>query len=326
MRRRAFITFLGGITTIPLAAIAQESGRIYRIGFLGPAQTSAPPILYYRSFLAQMRELGFNDGQNLRVEFRALEDSRGTSVTAAELAQSRPDLIVVSGPAVALQSIVEKGQTVPTVMIAINFDPIASGYVKSLSRPGGNITGVVFQTLELAQKQLELLTQAVPGKTRVGILFEAQSADQLGAAEEAARSFQLQAQSIKLEGPSYDFEGAIRGAAAAGVQMLLCLSGPGWTQHRSRIAELAIQHRLPSMFIAKHYAEAGGLISYGVDFSVMFRRAADYAAKILKGDKPADLPVEQAAKFELVVNLRTAKAIGIQLPESIMLRADQLIE
>lgn len=238
MRRRAFITFLGGITTIPLAAIAQESGRIYRIGFLGPAQTSAPPILYYRSFLAQMRELGFNDGQNLRVEFRALEDSRGTSVTAAELAQSRPDLIVVSGPAVALQSIVEKGQTVPTVMIAINFDPIASGYVKSLSRPGGNITGVVFQTLELAQKQLELLTQAVPGKTRVGILFEAQSADQLGAAEEAARSFQLQAQSIKVEGPSYDFEGAIRGAAAAGVQMLLCLSGPGWTQHRSELLSL----------------------------------------------------------------------------------------
>jgi putative ABC transport system substrate-binding protein len=138
--------------------------------------------------------------------------------------------------------------------------------------------------------------------------------------------YNLQAQPIKLEGPSYDFDGAIRGAATGGAQALLCLSGPGWAQHRSRIAELAIQYRLPSMFIAKFYAEAGGLISYGVDFSVMFRRAADYVAKILKGEKPANLPVEQASKFELVLNLKTAKAIGIQIPEAIVLRADQLIE
>jgi putative ABC transport system substrate-binding protein len=326
MRRRDFISFLGALTAVPVATDAQEVGRVYRIGFFGPAQTSAPPISFYRAFLSQMRSLGFNEGQNLRVEFRSLEDSRGVSVNAGELVQSHPELIVATGPEAGLKSVIGAGQTAPIVMVAINYDPIASGYVKSLARPGGNISGVVFQGLELAQKQLELLAQAIPGRTRVAILFETQSADQLDAAERAAKSLQLQAQSIKLKGPSYDFDGAIRGAATAGAQALLCLSGPGWSQHRSRIAELAIQYHLPSMFIAKHYAEAGGLISYGVDFSVMFRRAADYVGKILKGEKPADLPVEQASKFELVLNLKTAKAIGIQISESIVLRADQLIE
>ena len=326
MRRREFISLLGGMTTISLAASAQDPGRTYRIGYLGPAQTSAPAIAYYRAFLAQMRELGFQDGQNLHVEFRAIEDTRGPSVNADELVRVQPELIVVAGPAVALQSVVGTNQAIPIVMIAFNFDPIVGGYVKSLSRPGGNITGVVSQQLELAQKQVELLTQAFPGKTHVAILFEAQSEDQFGAAERVAKSLKLEVQSLKLEGPSYDFDGAIRSAAGAGAQMLLALSGPGWQQHRARIAELAIQHRLPTMFIAKHYVEAGGLISYGADLSGMYRKAADYVVKILKGAKPADLPVEQATKFELAVNLKTAKTIGIKLPELILLRADQLIE
>lgn len=325
MLRRDVLAFFGTII-VPLAANAQQPGRVYRIGFFGPAQTSAPPVSFYRAFLSQMRSLGFKEGDNLKIDFRALEDTRGMAVSADELVKSHPELIVATGPEASLKSLIEAGQTGPIVVVAINYDPIAGGYVKSLARPGGNISGVVFQQLELAQKQLELLAQALPGRTRVAILFEAQSADQLAAAERAAKSLQLQAQSTELAGPSYDFDGAIRGAATNGAQMLLCLSGPGWSQHRSRIAELAIQHRLPSMFIAKHYAEAGGLISYGVDFSVMFGRAADYVAKILRGEIPADLPVEQASKFELVLNLKTAKAIGIQIPEAILLRADHLIE
>jgi ABC-type uncharacterized transport system substrate-binding protein len=326
VRRREFITFLGGMTAIPVVVRAQEVGKVYRIGYFGPAQTSVPAVAYYRALLAQMRELGFNEGGNLRVEFRALEDSRGMSVNADELVGSQVELIVVVGPAVALQSITAKSQDIPIVMIAVNFDPIVGGYVKSLSRPGGNITGVVFQQLELAQKQVELLTQAFPGKTHVAILFEAQSADQFGAAERAAKSLKLEVQSLKLEGPLYDFDAAIRSAAAAGAQMLLMLSGPGWQQHRARIAELAIQQHLPTMFIAKHYVETGGLISYGADFSGMFRKAADYVVKILKGAKPADLPIEQATKFELVVNLKTAKALGVTIPKGILLAADEVIE
>ena len=326
MRRRDFIGFATGVMSWSLTAHAQDLGKVHRIGFFGPAQTSPPPIGFYRAFLAQMSEHGFRDGQNLRVEFRALEDTRGISVNAGELAGSQSELIVVTGPAIALRSVADASPALPIVMVAINFDPIADGYVKSLSRPGGNITGVVFRQLELAQKQVELLSQAFPGKTRLAILFEAQSTDQLEPAERIAKSLKLQVQSMKLNAPSYDFDGALRNAAAGDAQMVLVLSAPGWAQHRARIAELAIQHRLPTMFIAKHYVEAGGLISYGVDFAVMFRKAADYAAKILKGEKPADLPIEQATKFELVVNLKTAKAIDIKLPESILLRADQLIE
>jgi putative tryptophan/tyrosine transport system substrate-binding protein len=326
MKRRDFIKLAGGITTWPLAAQAQDIGRVYRIGFFGPAQVSPPPIQMYRAFLAQMSELGFHEGKNLHVEFRTLEDTRGVSINADELVRARPDLIVVSGPAIALQSVVSKSEAIPIVVIAINFDPIAGGYVKSLSRPGGNITGVVFQQLELAQKQVELLTQAFPGRTRLTILFEAQSLDQLGPAERIAKSLNLQVQSIKIDPPTYDFDGALRNATADGAQMVLALSGPGWSQHRSRIAELAIRHRLPMMFIASHYTEAGGLISYGVDFPVMFSKAAEYTAKILKGEKAADLPIEQATKFNLVVNLKTAKEMGIKLPESILLRADRLIE
>src|SRR5215471_14610924 len=145
MRRREFISLLGGMTTIPLVVRAQEVGKVYRIGYFGPAQTSAPAIAYYRAFLAQIRELGFNECGNLRIEFRAVEDSRGMSVNADELVGSQPELIVVVGPAAALQSVVGANQAIPLVMIAVNFDPIVDGYVKSLSRPGGNVTGVVFQ-------------------------------------------------------------------------------------------------------------------------------------------------------------------------------------
>jgi len=211
-------------------------------------------------------------------------------------------------------------------MIAVNFDPLARGYITSLTRPGGNITGLVFQQLELAQKQVELLTQAFPEKTQLAILFDGQSADQFGAAERAAKALNLQVQAIRLENPPYDVEGAFRGAISGGAQMVLVLSSPLFLPQRNRIAELASAHRLPSMFIAKHWVEAGGLMAYGADFPLMFRRAADYAAKILKGAKPADLPVEQATKFELIVNLRTAKALGIELPTGVLLRANEVIE
>ena len=191
MRRRDFIGFATGVMSWSLTAHAQDLGKVHRIGFFGPAQTSPPPIGFYRAFLAQMSEHGFRDGQNLRVEFRALEDTRGISVNAGELAGSQSELIVVTGPAIALRSVADASPALPIVMVAINFDPIADGYVKSLSRPGGNITGVVFRQLELAQKQVELLSQAFPGKTRLAILFEAQSTDQLEPAERIAKSLKL---------------------------------------------------------------------------------------------------------------------------------------
>jgi putative tryptophan/tyrosine transport system substrate-binding protein len=232
-------------------------------------------------------------------------------MVAADLMRSQPDLFVMSGPEVGLQALVGTSRVIPIVMIATSYDPIARGYVASLARPGGNITGVVFQQLELAQKQVELLTQANPGKPDWQFLFDAQSADQFGATEREAKSRKLQIQTLKFETLPYDFDAAFRNAATSAAQMVLVLSTPAFTAHRAKLSELAIAHRLATMFTFRHYVEAGGLMSYGVDFTTMYRRAAEYVAKILKGTKPADLPVEQPNKFELVVNLKTAKALGI---------------
>jgi putative ABC transport system substrate-binding protein len=212
------------------------------------------------------------------------------------------------------------------VLIAVNFDPIERGYIVSLAHPGGNITGVIFRQLELAQKQVELLKQAFPGMTRLAALYDAQTADQFSAAEQSAKSLNLQILGIKLENPPYDFDAAFRSVVAGGAQMVLVQSSPNFIPLQSRIGELTKVHRLPTMFLLKPYVEAGGLMSYGVDFPPMFRRTADYVAKILKGAQPADLPAEQATKFEMAINLKTAKAIGVELPTSILLRADEVIE
>jgi putative ABC transport system substrate-binding protein len=328
MRRREFITLLGGAAVAwPLSARAQQSGSIIRIGFLGPNVTKGGVAgVGFQAFRGQLRALGLSEGQNFSIDYKDIDDPRGLSVAAAELMQSRPDILVASGTEIVLQTVIAAKRAAPIVMIAINFDPIARGYVTSLSRPGGDITGVVFQQLELAQKQVELLTQAFPDRTRLAILFDAQSADQFVAAERAAKSLKMQVQPLKLENPPYDFEAAFRSTSTGSAQMALVLSSPFFAPQSSRIAELSIAQRLPAMFIFKTYVEVGGLMSYGADFPLMFRRAADYVVKIRNGAKPADLPIEQADKFEFAVNLKTAKAIGVELPTSILLRADVVIE
>jgi putative ABC transport system substrate-binding protein len=328
IRRRDFVILLGGgaATAWPLAARAQQSGKLIRLGLLGPTLNNPPAIAQYEAFHTRLGEHGFREGQNLTIDYRGLGDPRGPFVVAAELVRSRPDLIVAAGPETALQAVVGASGFVPVVMIAVNFDPLARGYIASLARPGGNITGFVFQQLELARKQVELLTQAFPDRTRLALLFDAQSADQFGAADTAAKAMTLQVQALRLENPPYDFDIAFRDAVSGGAQMALVLSTPSFLPHMARVVELANTHRLPSTFIGKHWAQAGGLIAYGADFPLMFRRTADYVAKILKGAKPADLPVEQATRFELIVNLKTARAIGIELPTAILLRADEVIE
>jgi putative ABC transport system substrate-binding protein len=326
VRRRAFIALIGGAAAAwPLAARAQQSGRLVRIGVLGPTLNNPPAMEQYQAFRTQLAELGFREGQNLTIDYGHLDDPRGPFVVAAELVRSRPDLIVTSGPETSLQAVVGASGFIPVVMIAFNFDPLARGYIPSLARPGGNITGLVFQQLELAQKQVELLTQAFPDRTRLAMLFDALSG-QIDAAQRAAKALNLQVQALRLENPPYDFDAAFRDAAVGGAQMALVLSSLFFLPQRDRIVALANAHRLPAMFIVKHWALAGGLMSYGADFPLMYRRAADYVAKILKGAKAADLPVERATKFELVVNLKTARAIGIELPTAILLRADEVIE
>jgi putative tryptophan/tyrosine transport system substrate-binding protein len=215
---------------------------------------------------------------------------------------------------------------IPIVILAVNYDPIERGYVSSLAHPGGNITGIFYRQPELAAKQLELLTQAFPTATRLGVIWDALSVDQYAAAEQAARERQLSLQPLKLEKTPYDFAEAFRTLAQSGTQMVLVLSSPFFTEHRSEIAEAARTNHLPTMFIFASYVKAGGLMSYGVDQVPTYRRIAGYVAKIFNGTKPSDLPVEQVSNFELVINLRTAKALGIELPTAILLRADEVIE
>jgi ABC-type uncharacterized transport system substrate-binding protein len=327
MRRRNFIAGLASTTAVwPPAARAQQPGKMFRIGFLGVSRDAPGTAANYKAFSDELSKNGFREGQNLVIEYRWSDDPRGISVAGAELRRAHLDLIVAQGPEVALKAVIDPSRPIPIVLQAINYDPIARGYVTSLARPGGNITGLFYQQAELAAKKVELLTQAVPGRTSLGILWDALVTDEFEAAQRAAKALRLELHALKLENPPYNFTAAFQTIGQAGAQMLLILSSPLFALYRREIAKLAIDHRLPAMFIFKTYVEAGGLMSYGVDQLVMHRRTADFVAEILKGAKPADLPVEQPTKFQLVINLKTAKALGITLPQNMLVAADEVIE
>jgi putative tryptophan/tyrosine transport system substrate-binding protein len=328
MKRRTLIASLGAtFATWPFAIRAESAGKVARLGYIGTNREFPLGKAIYEAFLDEMRKLGFNEGQGLIVEFRSLEQSPpALASTAAELIRSKVDLMLVDGTEAALQAAVSASRTLPIVMIATNFDPIQHGYVKSLAHPGGNVTGVFLRQTELAEKQTELLAQAVPHRVRLAVLWDAISVDQFGAAERRGKALGLRIQSQKLENPPYDFDAAFRTLAGTSPQMLLVLSSPNFAPFGVHIAELAIRYRLPAMFIFKTYAQAGGLLSYGADYVAMHRQAATYVAKILRGAQPTDLPVEQPDKFEFVINLKTAKALGLTIPPSVLARADEVIQ
>jgi putative tryptophan/tyrosine transport system substrate-binding protein len=327
VKRRELITLLGGAVVVwPLVARAQQDGKIWRIGILGPSPNTSSMAAQHQAFLAELKALGFSEGKNFTIEYSRVDDPRGPFVAAAKLLRSPLDLIWANGPEVALQAVVGASGFIPIVILAVNYDPIERGYVSSLAHPGGNITGVFYRQPELAAKQLELLTQAFPNATRLGVVWDALSADQFAAAEQIAKARQLTLQPAKLEKPPYDFAAAFESLAQGRTQVVLVLSSPFFSEYQSQVVEAAQAKRLPTMFIFKSYVEIGGLMSYGVDQIPMYRRMGAYVAKIFNGAKPADLPVEQASKFELVVNLKTARALGVELPTAILLRADAVIE
>jgi putative tryptophan/tyrosine transport system substrate-binding protein len=327
MQRRQFITLVGGtVIAWPLSARAQQDGQIPRIGFLTPDPDSPLFAASYPAFLAELRKLGFTEGKRL-IEFRRADEGAPKAfAAAAELIRSKADVVVTFGPEITLKAASAASQTIPIVMIAVNFDPIAGGYVSNIARPDKNITGLVSRAPELAAKQLELLVEAFPDEKPIAVLWEPASATQFDAVQRTAQSFHIELRSHKVENPPFDFDEAFRAIAQGGSRMLLVLSGPSFGVQRAHIADLAIQHRLPTMFTFKYYVEAGGLMSYGIDTLPIFRRAASFVAKILRGAKPSDLPVEQPTNFEFTLNLKTAKAIGVSVPTSILLRADEVIE
>ena len=327
MRRREFIATLSGAAAWPLTARAQPTGKRLTVALLtaDPDNPLVQPAL--AALVAELRKLGFTEGGNLIVESRRIEKESSKSLAAlAELVNSKVDVIVAIGPEIVLKVAAEATRTIPIVMIATNFDPIAGGYVSNIARPTGNITGLIFLAPELAAKQLELLTEAFPNGQPIAALWESDSAEQFNAAQRVAQSRHIELSSHKLEKLPIDFDKAFAAIVHDGSRSVLVLSGPSFTAQRSHIADLAIQHRLPTMFTFKLYVEAGGLMSYGIDVIPIFRRAASYVAKILRGAKPSDLPIEQPSNFEFALNLKTANAIGVTLPTSILLRADEVIE
>jgi putative ABC transport system substrate-binding protein len=327
--RRAFISSLGvGLLAAPLAAWAQQAATVARIGYL--LFTPAANAHLHEAFRQGLRDLGYVEGRNVVIEYRSAEGKFERSpALAAELVALKVDVILAASTPQALAA-KQATKTIPIVFIALA-DPVTSGLVTSLARPGGNVTGLSYLTPELVGKCLEQLTQAIPGVSRVAVLWqpgdvpERTEKDLLKEAEVAARALGVRVQFVEARGPA-DFDRAFSDMTRARADALSVLTGVMLFGERRRLVNLAAKNRLPAVYPWREAVDAGGLMAYGPDLAHMFRRAATYVDKILKGAKPADLPVEQPTKFELVINLKTAKALGLTIPQSLLERADQVIQ
>jgi putative ABC transport system substrate-binding protein len=327
MSRNMFV-FVLSIVILASAhlAAAQQPGKIPRIGFLA---TVSPSTISDRveAFRQGLRELGYVEGKNIVTEWRYAEGKADQLPgLAAELVRLKVDLIVSVAP-LPTRSAKEATSTIPIVM-AFDQDPVGNGFVASLARPGGNITGLSTLSPEISGKQLELLKEIVPRLSRVAVLGSSTTpgnAQVLKETELAAGALGVKLQYLDVPGPK-DIETAFRAATKGRADALLVLASPVLISQRAQIADLAIKSRLPAIYERREYVEAGGLMTYGVSISDLFHRAATYVDKILKGAKPADLPVEQPTKFELVINLKTAKQIGLTIPPNVLARADRVIK
>ncbi len=327
--RRAFIGRGAlGILLAPLAAGAQPPAKIPRVGLLRFGSPSDSGIRFTEEpFRQGLRELGYVEGQNIAIEYRHSEGrEHRLPELAADLVRLKVDVIVATG-GLAASAVRNATKTIPIVMAGVS-DPIGSGLVASLARPGGNITGLSILAPELSGKRLELLKQVVPRVSRVAVLaYPANPAfpAQLRETQVAARTLGLRLQILEVRSPD-DLDRAFGAAKKERAGALNILPSAFHVFHRKKLVDLAAETRLPAMYDNREWAEAGGLMAYGPNFSDLYRRAAGYVDKILKGAKPADLPVEQPTKFELVINLKTAKALGLTIPPSLMLRADEVIQ
>jgi len=325
MDRRAFLAGTGAVLlAAPLAAEAQQAGRVPRIGFLG---TFAGPA--FDAFRQALRELGWVEGQNIAIDYRSAGGrlDRLPDV-AAELVRLKVDIIVAEGTQ-GVAAAKNATETIPIVMIAGSADPVGLGFIASLARPGGNVTGLSYSVgPEIVGKLLELLKETVPKVRRVAILSNPANPVQplfIRELKVAARSLGVQLQLLEARGPD-EFDGAFAAMTKERVGALLVVADSMFIFHRTRLPDLAARSRLPAAYGTRADVEAGGLMSYGPSMRDLFRRAATYVDKILKGAKPGDLPVEQPTKFELVINLKTAKALGLTIPQSLLLRADEVIQ
>jgi len=329
MERRTFMAMLtGSIVAAPLASKAQQAAKVARIGYLSPNLAADPRL--QEAFGQGLRDLGYVEGRTVVIEYRDAEGKfERLPALAAELVALKVDVIVAPYTPGALAAKQATG-TLPIVFAAVG-DPVASGLVTSLARPGGSVTGTSGRAPELVGKCLDLLKQAIPGVSRVAVLWqpgafaESTEKDMLKGADVAARALRVQPQFVAARGPA-DFDSAFSDMTRARADALTVLTGAMFISERQRLVDLAAKHRLPAVYAWRVFVGAGGLMAYGPDLADLFRRAATYVDRILKGTKPADLPVEQPRKFELVINVKTAKALGLKIPPSLLGRADEVIQ
>jgi putative tryptophan/tyrosine transport system substrate-binding protein len=325
--RRTFLAGTGAVLlAAPRASEAQQAAKIARIGFLTLNMALNPQLR--EAFLRGLRDLGYVEGSNVVIEYRDAEGKpERLPALAAELVALKVD-VIVAPPTLAALAAKQATRTLPIVFAVA--DPVGSGLVTSLARPGGNVTGLSQLAPELVGKCLEQLTQAVPGVSRVAALWQPGAfggrteKDMLKEAEVAARALGVRLQFVEARGPA-DIDRAFSDMTRARAGALTVLPSGMFNNERRRLVDLATKNRLPAVYSWREFVDAGGLMSYGVDLADLWRRAATYVDKILKGAKPADLPVEQPTKFELVINLKTAKALGLTIPPSLLQRADEVI-
>jgi putative ABC transport system substrate-binding protein len=328
MKRREFIAGLGSAAAWPMAAQAQEVRRVYRIGYLSPGSPSPGPLARHDAFRQGLEELGYIEGKNIVVEYRFADGSFDRlDALASELVTLNVDVIV---SIVTQASLAAKKATsrIPVVIVSVS-DPIGSGLIASLARPGGNITGTSAVTADLAGKSLEVLKEGIPNASRVAVLWDPDNsvyqAQMLKETEVAAKALGLDLQTFARRNPD-EIDSAFAMMSKGNVDALLVFADPVLAIYQSRIVDLANQNRFPAMYGLRESATAGGLMAFGPDYAAIFRRAAAYVDKILRGAKPADLPVEQPTKFLTIVNLKTAKALGFTFPTALLVRADEVIE
>jgi putative ABC transport system substrate-binding protein len=303
---------------------AQQPKKIPRIAYLSAASGPGP---HEDAFLQGLRERGYVEGKNIIIEWRFAEGQEDRlAPLAAELVRLNVDIVITDGTRVTRAA--KNATRTISIVMASDADPIASGYVTSLARPGGNITGLTNNNPDLSGKRLEVLKESIPGISRVGIVWNPEVPTSVTAFKEAqiaAQTLRLQLQSLEMRGPD-DYNAVFQAAAKERTRALTVLSDSLMFANRSQILQLASKHKIPTMHTQSGWVEAGGLMSYGTYFPDLYRRAPTYVEKILKGAKPADLPVEQPTKFELVINLKTAKRISVTIPQSVLYRADKVIK
>ncbi len=324
MRRRDFIKIVAGSAVgWPRVALAQQRAPL-RVGAASVQSRSAP---IYVAFEKRMAELGYEEGKNFTFEFVQASNVAGYSAAFQEIANRGVDIMMATGPEEDLKAAIAAAGGRPIVLIAIDFDPFVRGYVKSLARPGGNITGLFFQQLELAVKRAQLLRDGFPALSGATVFWDQVSADQWQALKRAAEgALAMHLSGIEFHQRPFDYEQAFTQTTPEDRAALLVMASPLFALDRARLPEFALQHRILSAFYTREYVDMGGFFSYGVSFTGMFRHAADYVDRIARGAKPDDLPIEQPTKYELVINLKTAKALGITVPLTMLVAADEVIE